>query len=386
MKVLILATDIFSRSGIARYTSTLANSLGRTVGAENVEVLCFFSWGSPSSGTREYRLTGMVSDRPRAGVWSMMRFLIEAFGAGFRGYDLVIANHIALAPVAAVLNLLFGTPYWVACHSVEIWWGTSYVRLAALRRAQLVLPVSRYTAEVVKQIKGVRAPRVRVLYNAVPDFFEGCRKGRRNGPPRVLSVCNLVRGNEFKGVDTVIKALPDILKSFPEVRYTVVGHGELRADLERLASALRVESNVDFLGEISDEELIEQYLDCDVFVLPSRRQRQGRAGGEGFGRVYVEAALAGKPVVGSQVGGAAEAVVDGETGLLVNPYSVASVSRAIVKIVQSRDLGGQMGANGRSRALETFSDTALCRSLGELLRPYGLADSVVPRLAREGGP
>src|ERR1700690_3677133 len=239
MKVLVLATDIFSRSGIARYTSALAQSLGSMLGSENVEVLCFFSWGPQDNGPREFRLTGMVSNRRRAGAFSRLHFLLKAARAGFRGYDLVIANHVALAPVARMLNLIFRTPYWVSCHSVEIWWGTSRMRRAALRRADLILPVSQYTAEGIRKIEGIESSRVEGLYNAIPDSFdralgsrESARKGAGKRTPRLLSVCNLVRGNEFKGVDTVIRALPTVLKVFPNLRYTVVGEGEIREGLQ----------------------------------------------------------------------------------------------------------------------------------------------------------
>ena len=381
MKVLVLATDLFSRSGISRYTSTLAESLSTLLGAENVDVLCFFSWGYSGVSPHEFRVTGMVTNRPHADAWSRLRFLLNATRAGFRGYDLIIANHIVLAPVAAMLNLIFRIPYWVACHSVEIWWGTSLARHVALKRASLILPVSHYTAQVILKIEGVRSSRVKVLYNAIPDSFDRALRSRelvrrshidpKRGIPRLLSVCNLVRTNGFKGVDTVIRALPALLKVFPNLRYTVVGEGEIRAELESLANRTGVGQSVLFLGEVSDAELAKQYRDCDVFVLPSREQMKGQAGGEGFGRVYSEAALAGKPVVGSRAGGASEAVLHGKTGFLVDPASTDQVSKAILDILQDPELAKRLGSEGRKWALETFSERALCKALRELLQSYG---------------
>ncbi len=151
MRVLVLATDIFSRGGIARYTSTLASSLGRMLGRENVDVLCFFDWGYDGNVPGDFGFRGAVSSEARAEVLSQAHFLLKAARAGISGYDLVIANHVALAPVAAMMKWAFGTPYWVACHSVEIWWGTSPWRHAALKRADLILPVSRYTAEAWRE-------------------------------------------------------------------------------------------------------------------------------------------------------------------------------------------------------------------------------------------
>lgn len=395
MKVLILATDIFTRGGIARYTYTLATSLGNLLGPENVDVLCFFDWGHPDNLPHDFRVSGMVSSKSGADALSRLKFMVKALIAGARGYDLVIANHVALAPVAAMLKRVFRTPYWVSCHSVEIWWGTSRTRLAALKNADLILPVSRYTAEVVAKLEGIQSSRVKVVYNAVPDSLlrlllaqvpvANSIQKLKQGGPMILSVTSLVKGNEFKGLDTVIRALPQILRTRPDARYVIAGEGEIRKGLEYLAGEVGVTRKVTFLGEVSDTELAELYRACDVFVLPSRGQEmQGGIGGEGFGRVYVEAALAGKPVVGSVLGGAAEAVLDGKTGLLVNPASVDDIARAVLAIVSDSELAAAMGSAGRKWARETFSQEALSRSLKELLPPQALASARLPNLVHAG--
>jgi glycosyltransferase involved in cell wall biosynthesis len=339
---------------------------------------------------------GTVSGRGRAGVLSRLNFLFKAARFGTRGYDLVIANHVALAPVAALMKLAFRTPYWVACHSVEVWWGTSRLRHAALKNADLILPVSRYTADAVQKMAGIRSSRVKVVYNAIPNSFAKLLLSEEPVGPSIgklkrsgfllLSVCSLVRGNEFKGVDTIIRALPKILKTQPDLRYVVVGEGEIRTGLENIAVEMGVAGNVTFLGEIPDSELAELYRLCDAFVLPSRGQeRLGIVGGEGFGRVYVEAALAGKPVVGSLSGGAAEAVLHGKTGFLVNPDSSDEVAEAVVAILEDPRLAAAMGSVGREWALDTFSEEALSRSLKELLRPYGIENERLPKLVHASG-
>jgi phosphatidyl-myo-inositol dimannoside synthase len=396
MKVLVLATDIFTRGGIARYTSTLASSLGSILGPENVDVLCFFGWGHSEKHLSEFRLVGMVSSRARAGALARLHFMFKAAEAGIRGYDLVIANHVALAPVAAMMKLVFGTPYWVACHSVEIWWGTSRLRQVALRRADLIVPVSLYTADIVRKMDGIQSSRVKVLYNAIPNSFakmlmsqdptSGSTVKLKKDGPVLLSVCSLVRGNEFKGVDTVIRLLPRLLKALPDLRYVVVGEGEIRGELETLAVETGVADKVAFVGEIPDAELAELYRGCDAFVLPSRGQdRRGVLGGEGFGRVYVEAALAGKPVVGSRSGGASEAVLHGKTGFVVDPLSSDEVAEAVLAILEDPQHAASMGSGGRRWSLDTFSEDALSSSLRELLQPYGFKSKSVQALAHAGG-
>jgi len=414
MRVLILATDIFTRGGIARYTSTLASSLGSLLGPENVDVLCFFDWGHAGESPSDFRVLGMVSGRQGAGVGSRLQFMAKALRAGTSGYDLVIANHVALAPVAALLKLAFGTPYWVACHSIEVWWGTTRARHAALKKADLILPVSRYTADVIQRMKGIDRGRVKVLYNAIPEELTeelvrdtkspakareastptGTKLALVGGPawmgnptaPILLSVCALVRGNEFKGIDTVIEALPRVLESVAHLQYVVVGEGEIRAKLEGFAVKAGVAANVKFVGEVTDSELVELYRSCDAFVLPSRGQQlRGAIGGEGFGRVYVEAALAGKPVISSCAGGAAEAVLDGKTGYLVDPTSVHDVAEAVLALFTDRERAAAMGAAGRKWARQMFSQEALAESLQYLLRPYGFEQGARLKLVPAGG-
>lgn len=375
MRVLILATDIFTRGGVARYTSTLASSLGKMLGAENVDVLCFFDWGGDAAETPSgFRVEGLVSRHSRAKHLTRARFLCKAAKVGFRKYDLVIANHIALAPVAAMLKLAFATPYWIVLHSTEIWWGTSPWRHEALTHADLLLPVSRYTADVVKLQPGVQASRVKVLYNAIPDDFVRSLQSSPERPstpegPLALSVCSLIAGNEFKGIDKVLQALPAVLQRHPKLRYVVVGEGAIRPSLERMAADMGLGESVSFLGEISNAALGQLYRDCDFFVLPSRGQeQQGQVGGEGFGRVYVEAALAGKPVIGSRSGGAAEAVLDGKTGFLVDPTSADEIAAAMCSILDNATLATAMGEAGRRWCLETFSEDAVSGKLKGLLQ------------------
>jgi glycosyltransferase involved in cell wall biosynthesis len=397
LKVLILGTDLFSRGGIARYTFTLASTLGGMLGSGNVDVLCFFDWGYQGCLPTEFGVKGMVSGQSRASVWSRLHFLFEVAKAGMRGYDLVIANHVALAPVAAMMKLVFRTPYWVACHCVEVWWGMSWWRRASFKRADVILPVSHYTAEVVRQMEGIRTSKVKVLHNAIPNSFVDLLMAQEinkkssgakveNGR-MLLSVCSLAPGNEFKGVDTVIRALPVVMRVLPDIRYVVVGDGEVRKSLEIIAAQIGVAQQVTFAGEVSDTGLAALYRECDVFVLPSRGKGVGGvAGGEGFGRVYVEAALAGKPVVGSRCGGAAEAVLQGKTGFVVDPDSSGEVAEALLSILQDRELAGRMGSAGRTWALDMFSEDALSDSLRKLLRPYGFKNETLQTLPQAHGP
>jgi phosphatidylinositol alpha-1,6-mannosyltransferase len=179
----------------------------------------------------------------------------------------------------------------------------------------------------------------------------------------------LTKPHAYKGFDTVIRSLPGVLKRVPNLRYVIVGEGDDRPRLERLVAECQLERFVTFAGSVSDAQVAEYYGACEVFVLPSKTaERNGSWQGEGFGRVYVEAALAGKPVVGSLGGGAAEAVVHRKTGILVDPNSVEDTARAIIELLENPSAASQMGREGRKWAQQYFTEDALRRSLGELQR------------------
>ncbi len=373
MKVLILTPDIYTRGGIARYTWTLASTLGDLIGPENVHVLALLGTADAHEPPKDFRILDTVTDRLTTG--SKFQFAWEALGLGPRKYDLIICTLIGLVPVAGLMRLLFRTPFWVTCHGIEAWRRLPSVERLALRCADRVIPVSRFTAEKIAEVNGVPRQKITILYNAVTNEFAD-RLASHNGSPDALSTNGNKKGllsvgmlsKTYKGFDTVIRALPTVLEIIPDLRYTVAGGGDDKERLSKIAIDLGVAEHVEFVGEVSDSELAERYRACDVFVLPSRlRQLNGNWEGEGFGRVYVEAALAGKPVVGSQGGGAAEAVLHGKTGLLVDSSSVPAVAGGLLALLQNAELAAKMGREGKCWAEENFTESALRSKLGEML-------------------
>jgi phosphatidylinositol alpha-1,6-mannosyltransferase len=382
MRVLILTPDIYTRGGIARYTATLASALGDLIGPGNVHVLPLLGVAGAKEELPPFRVFNPVAGR--LSTDAKFRFSARALGLGLRRYDLVVSTHLGLSPVAALMRLLYGTPFWVACHGSEAWSQFPADVRWATGRAAMLLPVSRFTAEMLAKVNGVAQSKMSVLHNAVPGAFAG-RLTASNGsnstaaaPGRkekcILSVGTVSRDSAYKGYDTVIKALPLVLQALPNVRYVVAGEGDDVGRLKHLASEAGVEDRVGFKGGITDAELAACYRDCDVFALPSRTASLNGKGwqGEGFGRVYVEAALAGKPVIGSTGGGAAEAVLHEKTGLLVDPESVSEVAGGLIRLLRDPGLAAQMGLEGQRWAARNFTVPTLAAKLDRLLAPYRL--------------
>ncbi len=164
----------------------------------------------------------------------------------------------------------------------------------------------------------------------------------------VLTVCHL---RLRKGVDLAMRAMANLGPSAQGVRYVIAGTGPEELDLQGLATDLGIADRVVFAGAVSDEEKAALMAECSLFLLPTR-EVSGDV--EGFGIVFLEAALHGKAVVGGKNGGVPEAVADGVSGLLVDTSDVANVTAALDALLSSPDRADTMGKRGRERAMREF--------------------------------
>jgi len=160
----------------------------------------------------------------------------------------------------------------------------------------------------------------------------------------IISVGRLVHR---KGQDMLIASLPAIKTAVPNVHLVLVGVGPHQAYLEKLAIKLQVSDCITFIGRINYAELPEYICLGDVFAMPSRSRFFGLEV-EGLGIVYLEASACGLPVVGGSSGGAPDAVLVGETGVVVDGTNVSEIAQACIELLNNPELSALMGANGRT--------------------------------------
>ncbi|NBV65731.1 MAG: glycosyltransferase family 1 protein [Actinobacteria bacterium] len=160
----------------------------------------------------------------------------------------------------------------------------------------------------------------------------------------IISVGRLVHR---KGQDMLIASLPAIKTAVPNVHLVLVGVGPHQAYLEKLAIKLKVSDCITFIGRINYAELPEYICLGDVFAMPSRSRFFGLEV-EGLGIVYLEASACGLPVVGGSSGGAPDAVLVGETGVVVDGTNVSEIAQACIELLNNPELSALMGANGRT--------------------------------------
>lgn len=211
-------------------------------------------------------------------------------------------------------------------------------------KADFVFANSSFTASLLAEV-GV-TKNVRVVHCGCEPRTSARRRSER---PTILSVGRLV---ERKGFDRMIEAMPAILQAHPTACYEIVGAGPYEATLRRLAIERGVASHIVFLGALDDDALALAYARAWCFALPVRRIGDDV---EGFGIVYLEAAMAGLPVIAGIDSGGRDAVADGVTGTVIDGSNAADVANAVSSMLNDERSSEAMGEAGQMRALRTFS-------------------------------
>ncbi len=276
-----------------------------------------------------------------------------------------------MLPLGVVGRSLRAAPHLVIAHGAEITLpgrlpGLNLAARSVLRAADGVIAAGEYPAREVVHAAGrpvhgiVVSPGVDVD-RFVPldaDARAAARRRFRLDPnrPLVLGTSRLV---PRKGFDVMIDAIAGLDAS---VQLAIAGSGRDRARLESRVTRRGLGGRVKFLGRVPDDDLPSLYASADVFAMVCRDRWLGLEA-EGFGIVFLEAAASGVPSVAGRSGGSHEAVVDGETGFVVDPRSVSDVRRSLSRLLGDESLRHGFGAAARARAVAGFSYDSLAARL-----------------------
>ncbi len=317
--------------------------------------------------------------------WDAFKQQLKFFGPfylrnllGKKDVSIVLCGqaHYSLLLPAWLISKLRRIPYGVFTYGLDLLYPqtTSYRHLFnhMLEAADVVFADSGAAQQILWDI-GIDQGRIHVVYPSVnaanqpvdhtlADLLES-----RHGMADKKCILTISRLVERKGHDIVLQAMPRILQSVPNAHYLIVGQGANEPTLRALTQELDLESHVTFAGYADDEEVAAYYSLCDVFVMISRAIPE-KGDIEGFGIVYLEANIMGKPVVAGNSGGVPEAVVHGETGFLVDPTDPEEVSEAIIRLLQDPELACRFGQQGYQRAVQQFSSEASAAKVNAILK------------------
>ncbi len=276
---------------------------------------------------------------------------------------LKISHVLPVGYVALFFKKFLKIPYRVYTHGLDIKNPQSSSRKfkwmkRILRNAGEIIANSKYTKNELIKI-GIPEDQIKIIYPCLnpkdykapsEEEIKNLRdKYNLNNKKILLSVGRLV---ERKGNDKVIEALPKILKQIPNLVYLVVGDGEYRKNLEALTKKNNLENNVVFAGRVEDSILPAFYSVADCFIMIPRELENKDV--EGFGMVYLEANYFHKPVIGSESGGAGEAVENGVSGILVPPENIDKIKEAVINIFSDEHLYKKLSEEGKKRIEERF--------------------------------
>jgi glycosyltransferase involved in cell wall biosynthesis len=218
--------------------------------------------------------------------------------------------------------------------------------------ATLIVTISKYSLEKIRQFYKVDEVKVRIVPNGVDiekfqPFADKAAARRQFGlddEPCILFVGSLI---PRKGLHFLVEAAKKIAKEKSDTKFLIVGEGPIRNQLNSSLKEANLTGNFEFLGNLKDDTLPAVYNCADVFALPSIQ--------EGQGIVLLEAQACAKPIVAFNIGGVNEAVRNGETGLLVKVGSTDEFADALLKMISDGTLQEKMGRNGRRFVLENFT-------------------------------
>jgi len=354
------AVELARRMDPIKYDITLAclrkeGPLIERLNGSSVKVVEFHPQGGIDSPRGLYQLARMVAFLRR------------------ERFDVVHAHDLWSNMIGVVAGKLARIPVIITSQrdlSHDAWYKSS--RKKWLRRAQrassAILTNAGMIREGLVRDEELPADKVRVIYNGVDlDGFQSTPSERaRLFPGMERARLVVLVGNmhtEVKGHPTLIAAAPGIGSRCPEVRFVLVGDGEMRRDFEQAAENAGAAPHFLFCGRRNDVSAI--LASCDVAVLPSAA--------EGMPNAVLEYMAAGLPVVATAVGGNLEVIEDGVTGLLVPPGDAVALGNAVARLLENPAFAERLAQNGRELVERKFSFERLTREVGELYEALLLA-------------
>ncbi len=276
--------------------------------------------------------------------------------------DIVHLHAFWLWPIARAIQKRLGTPLVYTVHSLDraeyelgqgppeclTQWETQE---AAIADADRVIVLTQSEKELLIQYCPGARDRIRVVGNGIDDSPGTYRTLRKKGPDEPLIVLYSGRFVERKGISDLLAAIPLMLSKVPTLRFVLIGghRHSSGAEMEQwwLPPALNpYRHHIHFTGWLAPKEVEEWYRATDIMVVQSRY--------EPFGMVILEGMLYGLPIVASAIGGPAEILQHGRTGLLFPPRDVEKLAGALLQLAENPNLRQQIGAAAASEVRQQW--------------------------------
>lgn len=335
---LFLTLKIFSATGgiekVCRIAGKALHEISLQTGGRT-RILCMHDRQQDVAGNAYFPdviFTGYGADK--------IKYVRKAVSIG-RKKDIVLLSHINLLVVGWLIKLFRPRVKLVLlAHGIEVWERLGFFKRRMLRKCDLILPVSQYTKEKMIMLHGLQPEKLQVLNNCLDPNLAGLvykekdeallkRYGFTPEHKILFTLTRLAAGEKYKGYEKVIAAMHELIPTHPNLRYLLAGKYDEseKQRIEALIKEKKLEAQVVWAGYISEAEIAAHFNLCDIYIMPSTK--------EGFGLVFIEAMYYGKPVIAGNRDGSADALANGEFGLLIDPDNIQAISNGIERVLQN---------------------------------------------------
>ncbi len=355
MKVLILATDIFFKGGIQRYTRYQYKALRELYGDENVFIFSLSPEEKENSfeeeiGNIAYIGNGLGTKSKINYTYEVLKFIKN------NKIGLIISTHTQLSIIAYLAKKLFNVRYFTNVYGLEIWSGLTYKDKIGLLNSDKLIGDCKFILKYIKKEFNYAQDKQSLLYDPVDiNKFKPLPKNLKlmdkyNIPKEKFIISTIGRLERNKGHKIIIESLPKIDEN---IIYVIVGGGFMREKLETLVNKLHLNDRVIFTGRVPEDELVDFYNIADIVALLSVF---GDKEGEGLPLGLIEAMGCEKPIIAGNQDGSAEAVSDkNPNGFVIDPTSEDQFVEKINILYRDKNLQKIFAHNGLENIKNDFS-------------------------------
>ncbi len=254
------------------------------------------------------------------------------------------------AHTAMLMSKKLGIPFTFTGHAVDIFVNPNKKALQQrMELASAIITISQYNRDYLHEITGVDKDKIHVV-RACSNLAKLKFVKSNPEPFRILTIGRLV---EKKGIRYGIIAINELIKHYPKIRYVIVGSGPLEKELRKMVEFLNLQENVEFLGNLSDDSLLEELRKATIFVLPCVKGKNGDM--DGIPVALMESMYLRVPTVSTNISGVPELIETGKEGLLVEPKNVEQLANVIKTLLDDENLRVRIGENGREKIEADFN-------------------------------
>lgn len=371
MNILYLATGVFDKGGISRYSRYQIEALRNS---DRVKQVFVMSLHPPKGDVFEEDIS---VEKTYNGVspLSKLQFISGALRVARRlEADVIWSNHVNLSPISVLAAVLTKGRSIVNIYGREVWSRLGGLRLWALRRCDHIVSDCHFTANWVQQNLKLNSKKMDVIWDCVdtrkftpglvdPEIALKYNVPFVKGRLRLMSLGRLESSQMHKGYHRIIETMLEIRDNLP-VDYIIGGSGPALSELKNLVCRYGLEGRVFFTGSIKESDLSAVYRLSDIFVLISDR---GPGRGEGIPLTPLEAAACGKPILVGNEDGSQEAVEDGVNGFILSPHDRQTLINRIHCLAKDAEMRNRMGKAARLRIERLHSLEEFARAIDRVL-------------------